>query len=46
MLPKVVVTNRVHDEVLGFLRRRATLDGERPGGALNEPAATEGRHPG
>ena len=26
MLPKVVVTNRVHDEVLEFLRRRATLD--------------------
>jgi phosphonate dehydrogenase len=26
MLPKVVVTNRVHDEVLEFLGRRATLD--------------------
>ncbi|MCH8139644.1 MAG: hydroxyacid dehydrogenase [Proteobacteria bacterium] len=26
MLPKVVVTNRVHDEVLEFLGRRSTLD--------------------
>ncbi len=26
MLPKVVVTNRVHDEVLEFLRPRSTLD--------------------
>ena len=34
MLPKVVVTNRVHDEVLGFLRRRATLDGPMDGDAF------------
>ncbi len=111
MLPKVVVTNRVHDEVLEFLGPHATLDanpdrepwgrdellmrahdatalitfmndrvdddflgrcpdlgsavmraradiemaaasviqyldGERPDGALNEPAAAEGHHPG
>ncbi len=26
MLPKIVVTNRVHDEVLEFLGHRSTLD--------------------